>query len=314
MDPHIERVSKLAYHYYEIAGLQLELRFPPAFNVDRILPSFSGFRKERGCGKSPAVVIFQEEAVPSEQEWGALRSDISMVWGDNFRFFEQERTFVTLIKQDIKDKQWMMESTKDFRMSHIYGTADDPRMGEFVSWLLMVVFGQVGVQHRRILIHASVIAYQQKQGIAFLGKSGTGKSTHSRLWLQHIPDTELLNDDNPVVRFEEDGKVMIYGTPWSGKTPCYNNKCVELKGFVRLQQAPYNKFTWKKGMESLIAVLPSCTALRWNKDLFNAMTDTLALLVEQVRVGNLECLPDVQAAMISHQAFFDQPKQTSNCT
>src|SRR5690606_39491454 len=85
----------------------------------------------------------------------------------------------------------------------------------FVSWLLMVVFGQVGLQHRLILIHASVIAYQQKQGIAFLGKSGTGKSTHSKLWLQHIPDTELLNDDNPVVRLEEDGKAMIYGTPRS---------------------------------------------------------------------------------------------------
>ena len=54
-----------------------------------------------------------------------------------------------------------------------------------------------------------------------LGKSGTGKSTHSRLWLKYIPDTKLLNDDNPAVRIMDNNTIMIYGTPWSGKTPCY---------------------------------------------------------------------------------------------
>ncbi|WP_146113741.1 hypothetical protein [Sphingobacterium gobiense] len=299
-----EKKPILTNHYYEIAGLQLELRFPSTLNLDNVLSSFVGFRKDRGDGTSVAVVTFKEEEVPSEEEWGALRSDISLVWGDNFRFYEQEGAFVTLIKHNVKDKQWMMKSTKDFRESVLYGKSEDPRMGEFVSWLLMVVFGQVGLQHQLILIHASVIAYKNKQGVAFLGKSGTGKSTHSRLWLQHIPNTELLNDDNPVVRLEEDGKVMIYGTPWSGKTPCYKDKRVELKGFVRLEQAPLNRFTRKKGMEGLIAVLPSCTALRWNKDLFNAMTDTLSQLVDRVNVGHLECLPDADAAKMSHKALF----------
>ncbi len=297
---------ELTNHYYEIAGLQLELRFPSTLNLDHILSSFISFRKEHSNGTSATVVTFMEEEVPLEEDWGTLRSDISLVWGDNFRFYEQENTFVTLIKHNIKDKQWMMKSTKDFRESRIYGKADDPRMGEFVSWLLMVVFGQVGLQHRLILIHASDIVYQEKQGVAFLGKSGTGKSTHSRLWLQHIPDTELLNDDNPVVRLEQDGRIMIYGTPWSGKTPCYKNKRVEFKGFVRLEQAPHNRFTWKKGMESLVTVLPSCTALRWNKDLFNAMTDTLSQLVDQVNVGHLECLPNADAAQISYKAFFEE--------
>jgi len=299
---------ELTSHYYKIAGLQLELRFPSILNLSDILPSFVGFRVEQRNGTSAAVVTFQEAEVPSEEEWGTLRSDISLVWGDNFRFYEQEDAFVTLIKHTVKDKQWMMKSSKDFRASYIYGKADDPRMGEFVSWLLMVVFGQVGLQHRLILIHASVIAYQQKQGIAFLGKSGTGKSTHSRLWLQHIPDTELLNDDNPAVRLEDDGKVLIYGTPWSGKTPCYKNKSVELKGFVRLEQAPQNRLIWKKGVESLVTVLPSCTALRWNKDLFNAMTDTLSQLVGQVNVGYLECLPDSDAAKKSFRALFEEER------
>lgn len=298
--------TKLTFvnHYYEVAGLQLELRFPSTVDADDLLPSFTGFRRPDSKGESIAIVHFRDEEIPSEDGLGSLRSDISLVWGDNFRFYEQEDAFVTLIKHEAKDRQWMMKSTKDFKESTIAGKVDDPRRGEFVSWLLMVVFGQVGIQHSSILVHASVIAYRQAQGIAFLGKSGTGKSTHSRLWLEHIPDTELLNDDNPAVRIEADGKVFVYGTPWSGKTPCYKNKKVELKGFVRLQQSPVNRFTWKKGMESLVAVLPSCTAIRWNKDLFNAMTGTLTEIVESVGVGYLECLPDANAAKTSHKAFF----------
>ena len=301
-----ETISEYSTYYYGIAGLQLELHFPSSIAINRILPSFIDFRQEVSQGESIASVRFEEAEIPAESEMGMLRSDISLVWGDNFRFYEQEDVYMTFIKHAVKDKQWLMKSTKDFRRSTIYGKPDDPRMGEFVSWLLMVVFGQVGLHHRLILLHASVIAYQQESGVAFLGKSGTGKSTHSRLWLQHVPDTELLNDDNPAVRIDKDGRAFIYGTPWSGKTPCYKNKRVALQGFLRLAQAPYNRFTLKKGMESLVTVLPSCTALRWNKQLFNAMTDTLTQLVEEVQVGYLECLPDAGAAELSHKAFFGE--------
>src|SRR5690606_9968288 len=294
----------LITYYFEIAGLQLEVAFPATVDVDAVLPSFRDFRRSESKGESIAVARFLNEEVPSDDNLGELRSDISIVWGDNFRFYEQEDAFVTVIKHEQRECRWMMRSTKDFRKSEIYGNLNDPHRGDLLAWLLMVVFGQVGLHHRLILIHASVVAVGKTEGVAFLGNSGTGKSTHSRLWLQHIPNTELLNDDNPAVRIEEDGHVRIYGTPWSGKTPCYKDESMLLKGFVRLQQAPFNRFTPKKGMESLIAVLPSCTALRWNKDLFNAMTDTLTLLVEKVPVGQMECLPDAAAAQLSYKSVF----------
>lgn len=298
-------MGMLTSHFYEIAGLQLELRFHPTVNMDMLLPSFTGFRKRSAdSGTSVAIVTLTEREIPEVGEMGILRSDISAVWGDNFRFYEREHTFATQIKHDLKEQQWMMESTRDFKESVIYGRADDPRTGELLGWLLMVVFGQVGLQYQRILIHASVIAHRGEQGVAFLGKSGTGKSTHSRLWLQHVAETELLNDDNPAIHIEDNGKVFIYGTPWSGKTPCYKNKKVELKAFVRLEQAPYNKFTKQENTHSLIAVLPSCTAIRWNKVLFQAMTDTLSRIVSKVMVGHLECLPDAEAAYLSAKAVF----------
>ena len=70
-----------------------------------------------------------------------------------------------------------------------------------------------------LLIHASLVRHQGR-GYAFVAKSGTGKSTQVAMWLRCIPGCDLMNDDNPVVRVI-DGEVMIYGSPWSGKTPCY---------------------------------------------------------------------------------------------
>jgi hypothetical protein len=94
---------------------------------------------------------------------------------------------------------------------------------------LMMLFAFAGATRRTLLFHASVIK-ERGRGFLFLGKSGTGKSTHSALWLKHIAGTELLNDDNPAVQISPDGTPMVYGTPWSGKTPCYKNDCAPIGG------------------------------------------------------------------------------------
>ncbi len=77
----------------------------------------------------------------------------------------------------------------------------------------------------------------------FLGPSGTGKSTHASLWLENVEGTELVNDDNPVVRILDDGSIKVYGSPWSGKTPCYLNVNYPLGGIVNLIQASHNKIS-----------------------------------------------------------------------
>jgi hypothetical protein len=150
------------------------------------------------------------------------------------------------------------------------------------------------------MVHASVIMKEGK-GYAFLGTSGTGKSTHSRLWLQHIEGTELLNDDNPAVRILPDGQIKVYGTPWSGKTPCYKNQQAELGAFVQLKQAPYNRFSFLKGIQAYMVLLSSCSSLKWNTEYYNALGKTIEQLANQIPVGFLQCLPNEEAARLSHQ-------------
>jgi len=138
-----------------------------------------------------------------------------------------------------------MFSSKDFQTSTIHMLASEIYSTNVLSWLLMVAFGQAILPFDTIMIHSSVVE-RAGEAYSFLGKSGTGKSTHSRLWLQHLPGFNLLNDDNPAIRILTNNKVVVYGTPWSGKTPCYRNVEAELKGIIRLKQAPSNTYTQKR--------------------------------------------------------------------
>jgi ABC-type oligopeptide transport system ATPase subunit len=153
------------------------------------------------------------------------------------------------------------------------------------------------------LVHSSTIVHQGK-AVLFLGESGTGKSTHTRLWLKSIPDAHLLNDDSPVLAMEN-GEAVVYGSPWSGKTHCYHQLRFPLAGVVRLSQAPYNSIRRLSVVESFSALHPSCPPALAQDDMFqDLMVDMLSDVLSVVPVFHLECLPDEDAAWTSHDAIF----------
>lgn len=136
----------------------------------------------------------------------------------------------------------------------------------------------------------------------FLGKSGTGKSTHSRQWLESIPGTELLNDDNPIIRIEADGTVRVYGSPWSGKTPCYRNASAPVGAIVRIRQCPENRISRLSVVESYASVYSSCSGLKFYKSMADAIHSTLEGVVLGVPCYVLDCRPDHDAARVCHEA------------
>ncbi|MBE6787814.1 MAG: hypothetical protein E7537_05645, partial [Ruminococcaceae bacterium] len=89
-----------------------------------------------------------------------------------------------------------------------------------------------------MFLHASLIEVNNT-GVAFTALSGTGKSTHTGLWLKAFPDAQIINDDKPAIRAQDDG-VMVYGTPWSGKTALNLNLCVPLGGICFLERSETN--------------------------------------------------------------------------
>ena len=166
---------------------------------------------------------------------------------------------------------------------------------------LMVLYALATAPLGTALFHSAVVSHDG-YGYMFLGKSGTGKSTHARLWLANIDGATLLNDDNPVVRVLPDG-IRVYGSPWSGKTPCYKNEDCPLGGIVLLQQAPYNKIRSLRGIEAYAAVLTSISGKRWDKKIADGLHETENAIAMGARVYHLECLPDNAAAKICHEAI-----------
>lgn len=162
---------------------------------------------------------------------------------------------------------------------------------------LMLLYAFASAPLDTLLLHASVIE-NRGRGYLFLGRSGTGKSTHSRLWTRHIADSHLLNDDNPVLRLTPGGQPLVYGSPWSGKTPCYRNLGVPAAALVRLAQAPRNRITRLGDVPAYAAILPSCSCMKWDGAMAGAVHRTLCRLVSAVPVFRLECLPDAAAARL----------------
>lgn len=175
-----------------------------------------------------------------------------------------------------------------------------PMMLRFAMWMAL---GILSCSSKMVLIHSSTIVHQNR-AVLFLGESGTGKSTHTRLWLKHIPDAHLLNDDSPVISIQ-DGKVYAFGSPWSGKTHCYHQLQFPLAAAVRLSQAPYNKIRRLSIIEAFSSIQPSFPpALAQDEKFLDLMVDMLSEVLMQVPVYHLECLPDEAAAWTSHDAIF----------
>lgn len=190
-----------------------------------------------------------------------------------------------------------LRTNKDFSQCAATLEGETTNCAFGINNAIMIAFAFAGAYRQTILVHASVIMNNNK-GYLFLGKSGTGKSTHSRLWLQHIPGSDLLNDDNPAVRVVAD-KVYVYGTPWSGKTPCYRNQSTEVGAFLRLKQAPENVISRETPVRAFASVLSSCSTMLWDKASYNSICGTVEDIIKSVPAYFLACRPDKEAAELS---------------
>ena len=175
---------------------------------------------------------------------------------------------------------------------------DDPSAAYFINRLIMIVYGVAIAPHRMLKVHASVTEVDGR-ALLFLGTSGTGKSTHSRLWRQFVPGARLLNDDEPIVRLMEDGSVRVFGCPWSGSTPSYRNASAEVVAFVHLYQSPENKLSMLRGRDSFDSVYSSSAFLHSDKVRHLATFDTVADILGTIPVYRLDCRPDEEAVRLT---------------
>lgn len=289
---------------FQVGGHSFTIEYKKEMLSEKELLSYAPFRTD-SC--------FEEERLFTLSLIDDAKDLVSK--GRVFADFEDENGRMTLFKE--KDSSMTIFLTtvscnecgririsKDFRSAKAWigGTPGERRYALDTALMLLYTFASSKLD--TLLVHASTVEYEGK-GYLFLGKSGTGKSTHSRLWIENISGTELLNDDNPIIRLI-DGKVYVYGSPWSGKTSCYRNRRLPIGGIVRLQQAPFNRISPLSGIKAYAALLPSCSCMKWDHDMAEAIHSTISKVIERVPVYSLECLPDKEAAILCHKKLTDE--------
>lgn len=146
--------------------------------------------------------------------------------------------------------------------------------------------------YREVLLHGGIILHSscvEKDGVCYLfsAKSGTGKSTHTHLWLSELPNTRIINDDKPLLLFKN-GKAFACGTPFSGKTDENINACVPIRAIIFLHRSKEN--TVKRIKPSLAVSLFIAQTINPNmKKYANEMLERTDEILSNVPVFSLGC-------------------------
>lgn len=201
--------------------------------------------------------------------------------------FDREFSKVDIIAYNLKDNHGISELTFVFNL-----------VGNAMRYVVMM--------HSGFVFHSSSICCNDG-GVVFSALSGTGKSTHTSLWLSNFEDTAILNDDTPIIRKNDRGDIMLYGAPWAGTTGININKSVPLGAIVFLS----------RGKENIIKrIEPSKAFAQFfegiNNPLNNMMhmkaLETIDSIFKAVPIYSLACNMDPEAAMIARSEIFGKSK------
>lgn len=281
----MKRTYQVAGHLFEMSGKQ----------TCHAADSIPGFKPFGVAPQQPLFTISESKSIPTmvSKQYTFTYEDVAGCFGCTSNGY-------LLSLQPAHEEGFHLWS--DDKSANIYATGNwSIRLYRFAFW---VGYGLKTLGKETIAIHSSCIVHQGK-AVLFLGESGTGKSTHTRLWCEHIKGVELLNDDSPILRIEE-GKVWAYGSPWSGKTPCYRNERYELIGCIRLSQAPYNQIKKLSILQAYGAIHPSCPPeFAYDNMLYDLVSGIIGQLLTTIPFYHLACLPNKEAALLSFDTLFN---------
>lgn len=153
------------------------------------------------------------------------------------------------------------------------------------------------LRHNGMMLHSSCV---EKDGFAYLfsARSGTGKSTHTHLWLKNLEGTRIINDDKPALIYDN-GKWYACGTPFSGKTDENIDVKIPVRAITFLHRSEKN--TVKKILPfQAVSLLIEQTIKPADRSLAENMLELADLLLREVPVFSLGCNLQDDAAVVAY--------------
>ncbi|WP_165042768.1 hypothetical protein [Dysgonomonas sp. ZJ709] len=284
---------------YSIAGLKVELSGESTMQQLTRLPEFDVFEIDDQSEVNIDIFIRMDENVDA-----AYFTEVCHI--HRFNVLDIEHSFSTC-KEGYLYEMHRQDGSKIVSVIYnphsndvLMSSCNCPISIKFAMW---IAYSLPAVKEKVLPIHASTIV-KDSEAVLFLGESGTGKSTHTRLWLQYIENAYLLNDDSPLLRIKDD-KIFVCGSPWSGKTHCYRQEIVPLKAMVRLSQYPENKMSRSSKLNSIGAIHPSFPPFLAYDGLFSEkIIYCLDKILKDTPVYELKCRPDKQAAEVAYTTIY----------
>lgn len=289
---------------YKVAGHVFALELPDGFPLWQYLGQYDPF--EISSDDSPLFTVELVKSIPEAERECVY--DVPTEDGETVVKLYREGTGWFIEMSPDHNRPVCASALSDEHFNHAVVELHTRRVSDAVFGInnaLMLMYAFRTAMMGTLEMHASVIS-NSGRAFLFLGKSGTGKSTHSSLWLEYVPGSELVNDDNPIVRVLEDGTVMAYGSPWSGKTPCYKNLEYPVGAFVRIRQSPENRIERMGLLESYATIYSSCSGFKAHKEMGDGLHSTLEAVVTTTPCYVLDCRPDREAAMVSSAEVLKQ--------
>lgn len=204
------------------------------------------------------------------------------------------------ITVDLEDLRF--EHRKSIKEAEVEGIPFVPTPAPFLEPLS--VYRKIAdrmLDYDTLLFHGSVVSVDG-QGYLFTAASGTGKSTHTRLWRETFGDRAvMINDDKPLLRVTEDA-VYVCGTPWNGKHHLSTNMEVPLKGLCILTRAEENHIEPITVGEALPMLLQQCHRPQNTARLPQVLT-LLEKLTQRTGLYRLGCNMNIEAATVAYNGM-----------
>lgn len=289
-------------NHFQIAELNIRIIFKEgSLNSMTLLPSFESFRVNELKGDLFFQLTIDDSLRPIPKERRERIRAFDTGNGDTIVDRIDDGGYQYIIKNINGADCCLLESDKNFRECKCALNGNYNMRSFGLNNALMLIFAFAGSRKQVLLIHASLVR-QKGYGYAFIAKSGIGKSTQVSMWLRYLSGCDLMNDDNPIIRII-DGEPFIYGSPWSGKTPCYRNAKARLGAITRIDRAEANSIEKLPPVKAFTSFLPSCSAMKWDIDIYNRICNTITKVVETTGIYTLHCLPNREAAEVCNKAI-----------
>ena len=152
-----------------------------------------------------------------------------------------------------------------------------------------------------LLFHGSALA-MDSAGYLFTAPSGTGKSTHARLWREVFGDrVQTVNDDKPFLLLDHD-RAEVCGSPWNGKHGLGSNIQVPLKAICILERGVSNTITPLEPREALFMLLQQSNRPRQSSRMGKYL-ELIDRLTSRVRFYRLSCNMEPEAAVVAQKVL-----------